>query len=140
MKQFLVALALAISSGSAHAGVAFLETSRGDGQWIVASSPDELTALADQWSASVSHFVGAKQRLRCDEVGWAASFYDGQNRTFGAACGYGSRDEAERAASGQCRDRGGQSCRRVFSGYDDGSWTDPRPGGGHRRLKDFRDD
>jgi Domain of unknown function (DUF4189) len=138
MKSFFLGIAFALCSNAVHAGVAFLETSRGDGQWIVASSPDQLTALSDQWSSSVSYMGGAQQRLRCDNLGWAASFYDGQNRSFGASCGYSSREEAEQAAMHQCRDRGGRSCDRVFSGYDDGSWTDKRPGGGQNHLKNIQ--
>jgi hypothetical protein len=103
MKSFFLGMALALCSNTVHAGVAFLETSRGDGQWIVASSADQLTALSDQWSSSVSHLGGAQVHLRCDNLGWAASFYDGQNRSFGASCGYQSREEAEQAAMHRCQ-------------------------------------
>jgi hypothetical protein len=138
MKSLVLGMAFALSSNIAHAGVAFLETSSGDAQWIVAASPSQLSLLSDQWSSSVSHAGGASARIRCENSGWVASFYDGQARSFGVACGYGVREEAEQAALRECSTRGGRSCLRVFSGYDDGSWTDARPGGGQNHLKDIQ--
>lgn len=123
----------------AYAGVAFLETSSGDGQWVVAASPSQLGHLIEQWTSNVSHRGGVQVRIRCEGQGWAASFYDNQTRSTGVSCGSDSRDEAERAAIRECRSRGGASCQRVFSGYDDATWTDREPGDGQYHLKNIQD-
>jgi hypothetical protein len=138
-RSLLVLVAVMLASATvAHAGVAFLETSRGDGQWIVAASPNDLDALSDEWNASVSYMGGASPRIRCEGVGWVASFYDNQTQSAGVACGFGSRAEAGQASSRECTKRGGGTCRRVFSGCEDGTWTDARPGGGKNHLKDMQ--
>lgn len=132
-------LALIIPSGT-NAGVAYLETSRGDGQWIVAASPNDLTRLTQAWSASVSALGGTRTIARCDDKGWVAAFYDNQTRSFGGACGYTTREQAENAAFKNCQSRGGSSCRRVFSGFDDQTWTDRQPADGQYHLRDIKDD
>lgn len=135
----LLAGFMAIYCQASYAGVAFLETARGDGQWMVAASADRLNQLIEQWSSTVSYRGSVQARIRCESKGWVASFYDNQAQSTGVACGSASREEAERAALRECRGRGGTTCRRVFSGYDDASWTDPKPGNGQYRLKDIQD-
>ena len=139
LSSVMAAAILALWCAGAHAGIAFLETSSGDGQWVVAEEPNRLGQLIEQWASSVSSRGKTQVRIRCEGKGWVASFYDSQTQSSGVACGFDSRDEAERASLRECRNRGGAFCRRVFSGYDDATWSDLQPGGGQYRLKNIQD-
>ncbi len=130
---------LVLCGSTAHAGVALLETPNKSSQWVVAASPARLQALINEWTASVSYLGPVRVRIRCEDTGWVASYYDRDTKHYGVACGFASRSEAEQSALEECQKSGGISCHRVGIGFDDGSWTDSKPGGGIYHLKGWSD-